>query len=285
MARFLGEQSYVEVCGHHDADGITAASLVCHALWRRGIGFRLRVADRMPILEPEVPTLLCDLGAGIDDLPANVAVIDHHAPVASGEGPVLNPHLDGLDGERVLATAALAYGVANRLADCRDLAGLAAAGVIGDGQAFEDENAELLNEGIANGVLEIERGLALPGGSIAEQARARDRPVPPRDLRGCGPGPRAHSGLARRGRSGSRPPPLARRARHGPGGGAGSARIALGRPGPHAARARSVTPGRLRPWSTRAAKPGAAGSPRRSASVRPVRPPRPARSRQSIGAA
>ncbi len=95
MARFLGEQPYVEVWGHHDADGITAASLVCHALWRRGLGFRLRVADRMPVLEPGVPTLLCDLGAGIDNLPAHVAVIDHHAPAATGEGAVLNPHLDG----------------------------------------------------------------------------------------------------------------------------------------------------------------------------------------------
>lgn len=169
LARFLGEQSYVEVCGHNDADGITAASLVCHALWRRGIGFRLRVADQMPVLEPEVPTLLCDLGGGIEDLPANVAVIDHHAPAATGEGAMLNPHLEGLDGERVLATSALAYVVANRLVDCRDLAGLAAAGVIGDGQIFEAENEELLNEGIANGVLEIERGIALPGGSIAEQ--------------------------------------------------------------------------------------------------------------------
>lgn len=169
LARFLAEQSYVEVWSHHDVDGIAAASLVCHALWRRGIGFRLRVRSRAPALDPGVPTLLCDLGAGIDDLPATVAVIDHHAPAAVGDGPVLNPHLAGIDGERVLAAAALAYGVANRLADCRDLAGVAAAGVIGDGQVFGDGNAELLNEGIANGVLEVVRGIALPGDSVAEQ--------------------------------------------------------------------------------------------------------------------
>lgn len=179
LARFLREQPYVEVYGHHDADGIAAASLVCHALWRRGIGFRLRVADRVPVLEPGVATLLCDLGAGLDDLPANVAVIDHHAPAAAGDGPVLNPHLAGLDGERELATAGLAYMVANRIADCRDLAGLAVAGLIGDGQAFEAGNAELLNEGIANGVLEVERGLALPGGSIAEQLELATDPYLP----------------------------------------------------------------------------------------------------------
>ncbi len=168
VARFLGEQSYVEVWGHHDADGIAAASLVCHALWRRSIGFRLRVTDRVPALEPGVPALLCDLG-GIDDLPEHVAVIDHHAPVGAGDGTVLNPHTVGIDGERVLATAVLAYGVANRLTDCRDLAGIAAAGAIGDGQGFEDENEDLLNEGIATGVLEIERGITLPGESAAEQ--------------------------------------------------------------------------------------------------------------------
>jgi single-stranded DNA-specific DHH superfamily exonuclease len=169
LAHFLEEQPYVEVYGHHDADGITAASLICHALWRRDIGFRLRIADRAPEIEPGVPTVLCDLGAGLDDLPATVAVIDHHAPVATGDGAVLNPHHEGLDGERVLAASALAYGVANRLADCRDLAGLAAAGLIADGQAFEAENAELLNEGIANAILEVERGIVLPGGSVAEQ--------------------------------------------------------------------------------------------------------------------
>ena len=139
----------------------------------------------MPVLEPGVPTLLCDLGAGIDDLPAHVAVIDHHAPAATGRGPVLNPHLDGLDGERVLATAALAHGFANRLADCRDLAGLAAAGVIGDGQAFEAENAEAPERGIANGVLEVERGLAPGATPIAEKLELAIDPMPPGNLRGC----------------------------------------------------------------------------------------------------
>lgn len=169
LARFLEEQRYVEVYGHHDADGVAAASIVCHALRRRGIGFRLRVVDRVPDLDGGATTLLCDLGAGLEDLPADVAVLDHHAPVARGDGVVLNPHAAGLDGERVLSAAALAFNAANRLANCRDLAGLAVAGVLGDGQAFEDENAEILNDGVANGVLELERGFMLPGSSIAEQ--------------------------------------------------------------------------------------------------------------------
>ncbi len=169
LARFLEEQRYVEVYGHHDADGVTAASIVCHALRRREIGFRLRVVDRVPDLDSGRPTLLCDLGAGLEDLPADVAVLDHHAPAAHGDGVVLNPHTAGIDGERVLCAAALAFITANRLADCRDLSGLAAAGILGDGQGFEDENAEILNEGLANGVLEMERGIRLPGSSIAEQ--------------------------------------------------------------------------------------------------------------------
>ncbi len=169
LARFLEEQRYVEVYGHHDADGVAAASIVCHALRRRGIGFRLRVVDRVPALDSGAPTLLCDLGAGLEDLPADVAVLDHHAPVPHGDGVVLNPHSAGLDGEQVFSAAALAFLMANRLANCRDLAGLAVAGVLGDGQAFENENAEILNDGLANGVLELERGIQLPGISIAEQ--------------------------------------------------------------------------------------------------------------------
>ncbi|HQJ88791.1 MAG TPA: DHHA1 domain-containing protein [Methanoregulaceae archaeon] len=169
LARFLEEQRYVEVYGHHDADGVVAASIICHALRKRGIGFRLRVVDRVPDLDGGAPALLCDLGAGLEDLPSDVAVLDHHAPVARGDGAVLNPHAVGLDGERVLCAAALAFLVANRFADCRDLAGLAVAGMLGDGQAFEGENAEILNDGLANGVIELAQGIRLPGTTIGEQ--------------------------------------------------------------------------------------------------------------------
>jgi single-stranded DNA-specific DHH superfamily exonuclease len=180
LARFLQKQRYVEVYGHHDADGIAAASLVCHALWRQGCGFRLRIVERAPALDSEAgPTVLCDLGAGMEALPEQVAVLDHHAPAAVGDGPVLNPHLEGLNGEKVLSAAALAYLVANRLADCRDLAGIAAAGIVGDEQTFDDENAVILNDGIAGGVLELERGIVLAGESIAEQFELATDPYLP----------------------------------------------------------------------------------------------------------
>ncbi|HNS83356.1 MAG TPA: phosphoesterase, partial [Methanolinea sp.] len=47
LAEHLGRQEFVEVYAHHDADGIAAGSILCMALLRRGIHFRLRVLARV----------------------------------------------------------------------------------------------------------------------------------------------------------------------------------------------------------------------------------------------
>lgn len=43
LADHLLEQEFVEVLAHHDADGIAAASILCHAMFREGGRFRLRI--------------------------------------------------------------------------------------------------------------------------------------------------------------------------------------------------------------------------------------------------
>jgi len=180
LADRLLKQEFVEVLAHHDADGIAAASILCHAMFRKGGRFRLRI--RPGITTADIPgdssVLLCDFGSALTDLPGDVMVVDHHLPHFEGDYHV-NPHLEGIDGDRNLSAAGAAYLVAQRMGDNRDLAGLALLGIIGDGQAIEGPNREITSEGIANGFISPRRGLRLPGRGLVEQLALAVNPYLP----------------------------------------------------------------------------------------------------------
>jgi hypothetical protein len=164
LAGHLARQEFVEVYAHHDADGIAAGSILCTALLRKNVSFRLRVLSRVEAaaISPETPTLLCDFGSGEEDLPAGVMVVDHHIPRFGGEFHV-NPRLFELDGDRELSAAGTAFLVAQELGDNRDLAGLVLTGVLGDGQELAGMNLSIFNEAVAQGVITTGKGLLLPG--------------------------------------------------------------------------------------------------------------------------
>jgi single-stranded-DNA-specific exonuclease len=170
VADQIRRQEFVEVYAHHDADGIAAASILCHAMLRAGIRFRLRVRQEIILsdLGGDAAYLLCDLGASMEKLPHDVMVVDHHLPLSEGEFQV-NPRLAGIDGDRELSAAGTAYYVAQKLGDNRDLAGLVIPGIIGDGQQMAGKNLEIFNEGIANGIIVPDRGLTLPGRDMTER--------------------------------------------------------------------------------------------------------------------
>jgi single-stranded-DNA-specific exonuclease len=170
LAEHLLEQHFVEVTAHHDADGIAAGAILCHALHRAGIGFRLRVRSRIipGEISPDGAALLCDLGSSIAELPDNVMVVDHHIPHFDGRWHI-NPHLYGIDGETELSSSGAAYYVARELGDNRDLAGLALLGMIGDGQECTGKNHEICSEGMANGFISPHRGIRLIGRDTREQ--------------------------------------------------------------------------------------------------------------------
>lgn len=180
LADHLQKQEFVEVLAHHDVDGIAAASILCHAMFRKGGRFRLRI--RPGITTADLPrdgsVLLCDFGSALPDLPGDVMVVDHHVPHFEGDHHV-NPHLEGIDGDRSLSAAGAAYLVAQRMGDNRDLAGLALLGIIGDGQELEGPNREISNEGIANGFIAPRRGLRLPGRGLVEQLALATSPYLP----------------------------------------------------------------------------------------------------------
>lgn len=170
VADQIRHQQFIEVYTHHDADGIAAAGILCHAMLRSGIRFRLRIRQSVTAAElgGDGAKLLCDLGSGMDDLPHEVMVVDHHNPLFDGDFHV-NPRLAGIDGDRELSAAGTAYLVAKNLGDNRDLAGLVMAGILGDGQEIKGKNLEIFNEAVANSIITPGRGLTLPGRDMTER--------------------------------------------------------------------------------------------------------------------
>jgi len=171
VAEQIKRQEYVEVVAHHDSDGIATGSILCYAMFRAGIHFRFRIRHEITAAEirRENAYLLCDLGAGIEDLPKDTMVVDHHNPHFSGDYHV-NPRLAGIDGDHELSASGVAYIVAQHLGDNRDLVGLALLGLIGDGQqVLSGKNLEILNEGVGNGIITSNRGLLLPGRDMFER--------------------------------------------------------------------------------------------------------------------
>jgi single-stranded-DNA-specific exonuclease len=170
VAEQISTQDFVEIYAHHDADGIAAASIIGHAVHRNGGSFHIRVvSDLSPdLLKGSSGAVLCDIGSGITDLPADTVVIDHHVPHFTGRFHV-NPRLMGLDGERELSAAGAAYFVAGEMGDNRDLVGLAVLGMLGDNQEITGKNREILHEGIVHQFLSTSRGFLLPGRSLVER--------------------------------------------------------------------------------------------------------------------
>ncbi|MDD1671469.1 MAG: DHH family phosphoesterase [Methanomicrobiales archaeon] len=170
VAEYLKGMDFAEIYAHNDADGIAAASILCQALFRAGCRFRVRIVADLTTedLRSCPHPVLCDLGASLADLPDDVVVIDHHVPRFSGDHHV-NPRLFGVSGERELSAAGAAYLVAQAMGENRDLAGIALLGIIGDRQEFSGKNREILNDGIATGIISPWKGLLLPGQDHVER--------------------------------------------------------------------------------------------------------------------
>ena len=170
VAEHLLRQEYVEIYAHHDADGIAAGTIICTALLRKGIRFRLRIRHRVSpaSLSPDTPILLCDLGSGLGDLSPEVMVIDHHLPHFPGDLHV-NPRLAGIDADHDLSSAGAAYLVAQMLGDNRDLAGLVMLGIMGDDQNIAGKNREIFHEAIAESIISPGKGCRLAGRDLHER--------------------------------------------------------------------------------------------------------------------
>ncbi|MBI4362341.1 MAG: DHH family phosphoesterase [Euryarchaeota archaeon] len=178
--------SHVRVVAHHDADGITGAGVVCHALSRASIPFQASIVSRLDgalveELQGEELVLFCDMGSAqsgvLSGLRTDLVVLDHHPIVGEPVGVLVNPWRVGIDGTYDLSTSGVAYAFARQMADGKrgdntDLAGLALAGAICDKQWAQGANADILREGVRSGSITTRTGLRIAAdrGTTLEEA-------------------------------------------------------------------------------------------------------------------
>jgi single-stranded-DNA-specific exonuclease len=181
-ATLIDHASRVRILCHYDPDGTTSAAILARALMRRGKRIHATMAHALDAAtvervkaEPNELLVVSDMGSAqldlLEPLPFPVIVLDHHKPLRDSERVVhLNPHLFEVDGAREMCGSTTSWLFTLALDDANwDLAGLAAAGAIGDKQdmgGFRGVNAGLFTEAVDRKILTIERRLAL-----------RDRPL------------------------------------------------------------------------------------------------------------
>lgn len=178
----IRDHGMVRIISHHDADGITAAGILCHAMHRSRKRFHATIINHLDCEfvkklneqhDEEQLTVFCDMGSGhpdaISEVSGDVLVIDHHIPVGGLSCPHVNPHLAGIDGAFELSASGTVYAVAKGLDRKNiDLAGLAIAGAIGDKQLMIGANADILKEGVQNDAIKVKKGLKIGDGDVTD---------------------------------------------------------------------------------------------------------------------
>ena len=173
------------VVSHVDADGLTAAAIICTALDRCGLEYRplfFRQLDESALEEVSDCgadlVIFTDLGSGmiqqICDLGLSAVVADHHKPAVCEARPLahINPHLVGADGANQLSGSGTSFLLARALANAPrsndDLAALAVVGAVGDLQDMAQGhlvgiNRHILEIGSSAGAVSFSRDIKLFG--------------------------------------------------------------------------------------------------------------------------
>lgn len=166
------------VVSNYDADGLSAAGVMCTALLRLEKNYSVKILKQLYEEEIQKITgtaknyIFIDFGSGQLSLlkkiiKENFFVIDHHQPEKEEWQYHLNPLLFGVDGGNEISAAGTAYMVCRELADNKDLSSLALVGALGDMQeqatGVIGHNKEILEEGISAGVLSKKTDLKIYG--------------------------------------------------------------------------------------------------------------------------
>ena len=178
IAGAISENDFVRLISHNDADGLSAAGVMCNALLRRKILFHATIVSQfdqstVELIEktPQEAVILCDMGSSQAELTSkikNAIIIDHHKPTGKLENIHFNPYLAGIDGSSELCASCGVYMVARQMGDNTDLAGIALAGAIGDKQEMKGMNKFILAEAIVKKAVTVRKGLRVGDGTIEE---------------------------------------------------------------------------------------------------------------------
>jgi len=181
----LNAGSYFVAVSHHDADGISSASIIASALAREKTRFTVRIVeelredvlDDISRLHPDV-LIFSDIGSGYLDIikakemAKTIIILDHHPPNADSLESILqlNPHDYKIDGARLISAAGVCYLVVREISEHnKDLSSLAIVGALGDMQDKNDKraligmNEILVEDAITSGTVRVDQDLVLYG--------------------------------------------------------------------------------------------------------------------------
>jgi RecJ-like exonuclease len=180
----IPKSSRIRIISHYDADGISAAGILCSAVYREGYDFHATLM-RNPfnkgleklLKEDNEIIIFSDMGSGqietIEKLDCYVIIFDHHQFIKENvkENIIqINANLCGIDGNYEASGATLSFNFVKTLnPDNEDLSQLALTGAIGDKQhigGIKGFNKEILENAIKNGFIKEQTGAKLYGDSI-----------------------------------------------------------------------------------------------------------------------
>jgi RecJ-like exonuclease len=178
--------SRIRVISHYDADGISAAGVLCTALYRAGFEFHATLMrnpfskgfDRLKNEHNEL-IIFSDMGSGqiktIEQINCKAIILDHHQYLTAQTSKnivQINSNLLGADGNYEASGATLSYAFATELdSSNEDLAPLALAGATGDKQFIGGArgfNKHILDTALQKGILTEQMGIKLYGETIAD---------------------------------------------------------------------------------------------------------------------
>ena len=180
------KETRIRVISHYDADGISAASIICKALYRAGYDFHATLM-RNPFdkglervsKEDNKLVIYSDMGSGqietIEKMDFKSIIIDHHQPLKKKtKDNVLQINCNHFDinGNYEACGSTLSYCFAKELdKENSDLVSLAIVGATGDKQyigGFRGLNKEIIDEAVKNKIVDEKTGIKLPGENIYE---------------------------------------------------------------------------------------------------------------------
>jgi single-stranded-DNA-specific exonuclease len=178
------EYSNIRVVSHYDADGISAAAIICKALYNAGFNFHATLMrnpfdkglKRISEEENEL-VIFTDMGSGqietIEKMKSQSIIIDHHQPIKNKTNDnvlQINCNHFGINGNYEACGATLSFSVAYSInQENFNLASLAIVGATGDKQyigGFKGYNQKIINESIKQGIIREKTAIKLSSETI-----------------------------------------------------------------------------------------------------------------------
>jgi RecJ-like exonuclease len=176
LAETIISRGSLRIISHLDADGIASSGILCSALERLGIDYRIEFVRRverslLEKIEKDELVIFLELGSGnldfLHEKNFEWVVIDHHQPSGKICWRVFNPNIFGIDGTMELSGSGTAFLLALAMdgnnQDLADLAVVGAAGDLQDRNGLQGINRKILEIGKRKGIVFPEIDLRLFG--------------------------------------------------------------------------------------------------------------------------